>query len=293
MIFLELEKRGLIRPPSWMGSNIHMLTMMGSVAYGVSTDMSDVDVYGWAIPPKEQVFPHLAGAVFGFDSPESYGQFVQHHIPYNDREYDVTVYNIVKYFRLAMENNPNMVDSLFVPEFCVLHSTGVGNMVREKRKLFLHKGCFHNFKNYAISQLHKMTSKEPKGKRIVLREKYGFDVKFAYNVVRLLDECEQILMYGDLDLQRNNEHLKAIRRGDVSEQEIRIWATDKQRQLEELFVKSTIPTVPDVQKIKALLLSCLEHHYGSLERCVTNPDAALSALQEIQELCGRALRQSV
>ncbi len=28
---------------------------MGSVAYGVSSDTSDMDVYGWAIPPTEDI----------------------------------------------------------------------------------------------------------------------------------------------------------------------------------------------------------------------------------------------
>ncbi len=57
----------------------------------------------------------------------------------------MTVYPIVKYFRLLMDNNPNIIDSLFVPRNCVLYSTKVGEMVRENRHIFLHKGCWAKF----------------------------------------------------------------------------------------------------------------------------------------------------
>ena len=57
--------------------------------------------------------------------------------PGHGRTYDLTIYGIVKFFNLAMENNPNIIDSLFTPVNCVLHSTRVGNLVRENRRLFL------------------------------------------------------------------------------------------------------------------------------------------------------------
>jgi hypothetical protein len=160
-------------------------------------------------------------------------------------------------------------------------------MVRENRKLFLHKGCWHKFKGYAYSQLHKMSSKEPEGKRKEIREQFGFDVKFAYHVVRLLDEAEQILVHGDIDLMQNREQLKAIRRGDVPEEEIRIYAASKEKQLEELYHKSTLQYSPDEGKIKQLLMDCLEHHYGSLAACVVVPDRAEQVLREISEVLRR------
>jgi exonuclease III len=72
-----------------------------------------------------------------------------------------------------------------------------------------------------------MNTKETEGKRKELRDKFGFDVKYAMHLVRLLNECEQILTVGDINLQQNNEQLKAIRRGEVSETEIRAWFQKK------------------------------------------------------------------
>lgn len=291
----KLTKKGLIRPPEFLPLNTHYECIMGSVAYGVSSDTSDMDVYGFCIPPKDIVFPHLAGEIMGFGRQKKrFEQYQQHHI-YDEnamagkgREYDVSIYNIVKYFQLCMDNNPNMIDSLFVPTECVLHCTKIGNMVRENRSLFLHKGSWHKFKGYAFSQLHKMTSKDPQGKRKQIREKFGFDVKFGYHIVRLLDEVEQILEYGEIDLRRAKEHMKAIRRGEVSEQEIREWFSVKEKELEKLYEKSTLPHSPDEEKVKALLLQCLEEHYGSLDAaCVVVPEAADIAIRAISEILTR------
>ena len=138
-----LAERGLIKPPVFLADNIHYEVMMGSIAYGVSNDSSDIDMYGFAIPPKEVVFQNLAGEIEGFGrQKQRFEQYQQHHVKDTgaEKEYDISIYNIVKYFSLCMENNPNMVDSLFVPQTCVIHITTVGNMVREQRNLFLHKG---------------------------------------------------------------------------------------------------------------------------------------------------------
>lgn len=285
----QLAERGLARPPKWLPVNVHYETIMGSVAYGVSSDTSDCDVYGFAIPRKEDVFPHLAGEIPGFGTPaKRFEQYQEHHIADPDalggkgRTYDLTIFSIVKYFSLAMENNPNIIDSLFTPAFCVLHSTRIGNLVRENRRLFLHRGAWPKFKGYAYSQLHKLAIKQPTGKRAVLVAAHGYDTKFAYHVVRLLDEVEQILVEGDIDLQRNNEQLKAIRRGEWTEDRLRRWAAEKEFQLERAYCASTLPATPDEPRIRALLLNCLEEHYGSLAGCIVEPDRAVTALRNIQ-----------
>ena len=293
MLLQDLEKKGLIHPPQWLSDNCHYITIMGSFAYGVSSDTSDMDLYGFCIPKKEIVFPHIAGKIIGFDKDlGTFDQWQEHHV--NDpsamggegRMYDLQIFNIVKYFSLLLDNNPNIVDSLFTPVNCVLHITRVGTMVRDNRKLFLHRGAWHRFKGYAYSQLHKMTSKDPKmgSKRKDLREKFGFDVKFAYHIVRLLDEVEQILTTGDLDLQRSHEQLKAIRRGDWTEQQIRDYFTQKEKDLETVYAESTLPWGPDVNKIRELLMNCLEDHYGTLDKCVERPDQYVAVLRDIKAL---------
>jgi len=285
------KKRIITSPPKFVPANTQYEVIMGSVAYGVSNDTSDMDVYGFCIPPRDFVFPHLRGEIPGFSDPgPQFNQYQEHHIHDKDaeggkgRQYDLAIYSIIKYFRLCMENNPNMIDSLFVPRRCILYTTPIGELVRENRKAFLHKGAWHKFKGYAYSQVHKMNTKNPIGKRKEIMEKYGYDVKFAYHVVRLLNEVEQILTEGDLDLERNREQLKAIRRGDWSQEKISEYFEQKENELESVYTKSDLPPMPDTEKLQNLLLECLESHYGSLEGCVADQDELAKAMRDIDQI---------
>ena len=286
MILNTLEKLSKIYPPKWLSNNTHYLVVMGSEAYGVSIDTSDKDIYGFASPPKEDIFPHLRGEILGFGKPlNRFSEWQEHHVKHNEYQYDLTVFSIVKYFQLCMECNPNMVDSLFVPQNCIIHITQIGNLVRENRKLFLHKGAWYKFKGYAYSQIHKMQTKNPEGKRKEIIDKYGYDLKFLYHTVRLLNEIEQILIEGDLDLQRNNEQLKSIRRGEWTTQQGFEYFNSKEKSLEELYSKSTLPHFPNEELIKNLLLQCLEQHYGSLDKVIVRDCLHREALLKISEIC--------
>lgn len=265
----RLQKQKLCSPPKWLSDNTMYLCIMGSMAYGVSTNDSDCDIYGFCVPPKRMIVQPFNECVPGFDKLHQFEQWTEHHIIDKgaDKEYDFSVYNITKYFRLVMENNPNMIDSLFVPRNCVIHSTPISEKLREHRKRFLHKGSWHKFKGYAYSQVHKMNIKSPDkdSKRYESVLEYGYDVKFAYHCVRLLNEVEQILIEGDLDLQRNREQLKSIRRGEWSFEEIIEYFKDKEKQLEEVYLKSELPYGPDGPKIRSLLVELLEMHYDLSE----------------------------
>lgn len=287
----RLQKEKLISPPKWLIDGTQYLVMMGSIAYGVSTDHSDVDVYGFTIPHKNVVFPHLAGYIDGFDmAPERFGTWEQHHI--NDassgKEYDFAIHSIVKFFKLTMDNNPNMVDAIFVPRRCVLHSTQIGEHMRENRKLFLHKGGWHKFKGYSYKQLCKMRSKEPVpgSKRYDDIMKNGYDTKFAYHVVRLLNEIEQIMTVGDLDLEQNREQLKSIRRGEWYMDQVIQYAGDKEKDLESLYLTSELRYGPDREAVKQILVDCLEMHFGDISSVVYQESKSDAAIAQIKRILG-------
>lgn len=287
--FDRLFEAGVIQPPRFLKNNVIYEVITGSVAYGTNiTNKSDFDLYGVVIPLKEMVFPHLAGEIPGFGvQVQRFEQYQQHHIEYNQKNYDLTYTSIVKYFQLCMENNPNMVDTLFVPQECVTQINAIGVMIRENRVRFLHKGSYHKFLGYAHSQLHKMTSNKREGIRAAIHAEFGFDVKFAMHLVRLAYEAEQILTEHDLDLRRHSEHLKAIRRGDVPEADIRSWFSSKEKHLEELYRTSTLRHVPDQEFLKQLLLNCLEHHYRSLDKAIEQSDKYKTGMMEIGAILQR------
>lgn len=292
MLLDRLKKDGVITPPSFLPSNTHYLVRMGSEAYGCATDSSDVDVYGWCIPPRGIVFPHLAGHILGFGKPpEKFECWQQHHVTdvKYQVEYDFSVYGVVHYFNLVMNNNPNMVDSLFVPDRCILHETQAAQIVRENRTAFLHKGCWHTFRGYSYQQLKKMSSKEPKegSNRYELIKKHGYDTKFASHVIRLMLECQQILEEQTLDLERNSQLLLAVKRGEWAEQQVREFFSTKEKYTEELYQKSSLPYKPDQDRIKSILMRVLESHYGSLDNAVKEVDAEKKCLREVKSVMER------
>jgi len=284
-----------LKCPKWIIDNTQYLVIMGSQSYGVSTDESDYDFYGFTIPSKEDIFPHLKGYIHGFgENHKGFETYQQHGFEdtSSGKPCDFTIYSIVKFFDLCMKNNPNMIDSLFVPDNCIVRYSPIGNLVRENRHLFLHKGCYQRFKSYAYQQLNKIRNKKPSGKRDAVVERFGYDVKYAYNLVRLINEVEQILIEGTLDLQRSKEQLKDIRNGGWELSRVEQYFRDKERHLEEAYHKSDLPAVPDDRAIKSLLLECLTLHFGSLEGSIVDRGKYEGALRSISKICNDILRGS-
>ena len=363
-ILKELCDKGIATGcPSWLPLNTHYMTIMGSHAYGcadtsVKSKIPDYDVYGFAIPPKEYIFFHLQGHIQGFGpEPESFDQYQKHHMFEQDalggtgKEWDFQIFNIVKFFELCRENNPNMIDSLFTPDNCVIHCTRIGQMVRDNRRLFLSKEAWKKFRGYAQSQLkkmndknivasgtvekirnfedaheisHKMTLAEIKAEiqkrgsvpalksiaiknlkiyedlyergikesqRFEIYKFHNFDTKFAYHILRLFDEAEQILLDGDINLQRAKELMKAIRRGDWTPEEIRNWVMEKEKALEAAYVNCKLPERPPVEPLRLLLVRCLEEHYGSLANCVAEIGWSEQTLKDIDALLSKVRKQ--
>lgn len=285
----ELQLRGRI--PEYVPTNTIYEVVMGSFAYGANLDKgkkSDTDIYAIYLPMKEQLFPNLAGKVWGFDEFPEVKTYQITGIMVESEEFDISCYPITKFFHLAEQNNPNVIDALFVDFDCVRKLTnGIGTLIRDNRKLFLSKLVFNKFRGYAFSQLSKVRTIDKSSRTLLdfyksadldklttnreeLRE-FGTDWKFIYHVVRLMLEAEQILSTYDLDLRRDGEFLKSIRQGFMSLEEILKWFSEKEKYLQNLYNSSTIPERCDKDKIRELLLNCLEAHYGSLGSVVYLP----------------------
>ncbi len=345
MLLIQLEKRELIKPPTWLPTNTIYLTRMGSTAYGVSDSNSDEDIYGVTIPPRDYIFP--PNFIDGFDNKDlTFHQWQQHHIKDPSANggkgctYDFAIYNIVNYFKLVMENNPNTLDSLFVRRECVMHITQMWEVVREHRKIFLHKGVTQRMRGYAYNQLssaknctqyvtsirsfeddfgipHTTTYEQVKNKeyQVINREEFdaknmhvkylelwetglaktkrfqsqkihNTDVKFLYHVFRLVDQAEYILNHHDLDLQEKSrvEKMKAIRRGDLTYEQVCKDFSDAEARLNNLYETSTLRKFPETKQVRNLLITCLEHHYGSLSNVLKEHNPHEAAVKEIRDI---------
>lgn len=243
----RLWRQGVIAPPPHIVHNLHYECLAGSHAYGVASEASDRDIQGFCIPPVAMIFPHLAGVIEGFgDQGQRFDQYQQPHVACEGMEYDISIYGIVKYFRLCADGNPNMIDSLFVPEECVNHISAIGRAVRDARHRFLSKRTWPRFKGMAYEQVKKLNKGGEKA------------AKYGYHIVRLMDEARQILTTGDIDLRHNSEELKSIRRGDWSENRVRDHFESQVGELTDLHKRCDLPDHPDMDVLKTLLIGCID-----------------------------------
>jgi hypothetical protein len=174
--------------------------------------------------------------------------------------------SLIEFFiEAGLKSSPNLIECLFVKRELVTVGTKMGWYLRDNRKIFLSMKTFHAFKGYANGQMHRIRQRNPEtDDRKILIEKHGYDSKMAYHTLRLLDQLEQILTTGDIDLMRNKEEHKVMRAGE--------WGNfdrfDKEFQkrmdhVADLSRKCSLPSQPQEGSLKKLLNEILEEHYSS------------------------------
>lgn len=137
-----------------------LLTVAGSRAYGTFTKDSDVDLKGACIPPAQ----YRDGFLHRFeqaDKPYHMKSFYDKLLPEeklkaDEEELEGTVYEIRKFFKLAADCNPNILDVLFCRDKEVRYITPIGIELRRNANLFLSKKARWTFGGYAISQLKRI-----------------------------------------------------------------------------------------------------------------------------------------
>ena len=97
-----------------------------------------------------------------------------------------------------------------------------------------------------------------------MMETVGYDHKMASHSLRLLDQIEQILTVGDLDLMRNKEEVKSMKYGNWGDfEKFETYVYKRLNQLEELSIKTKLAQHPPKESMKVLLAECIEEWYGS------------------------------
>ena len=134
--------------------NLILEIKSGSHMFGTNTPDSDQDFVGIFMPPPEILFglQECELVTMNEESKDSEGRNTSEAV-------DRTFYNIKKFVKLALQNNPNIINVLFASPASVVFQTVEGAELLGYRCFFPHKGCYHRYVSYARSQKHKMLIK--------------------------------------------------------------------------------------------------------------------------------------
>lgn len=125
----------------WIEDGTHLLVRHGSHAYGTNTATSDEDFKGVAIPPKQ----YFLGTMHRFEQAELKAP-----------DPDAVIYDIRKFFNLAADCNPNIIEVLHTaPEDHFIVSP-LGERILENKDAFLSKKIKFTFLGYSVSQLKRI-----------------------------------------------------------------------------------------------------------------------------------------
>ncbi len=110
----------------------------GSHAYGTTTPESDEDSIGVYVL-NQSAYLSLCPL------PEQV----------SDMRHDHNFYSLKNYLKLAANANPNILDSLYLPEDCILKKTEYWSYLQAHKELFISQQACQTYCEYALSQIKK------------------------------------------------------------------------------------------------------------------------------------------
>lgn len=175
--------------PTSLRAFIMFRCIVGSRAYGLDLEGSDVDRRGFYLPPANLHWS-LAGVPEQLES-----------------DHEECYWEIEKFIRLGLKANPNILECLYSPlvETC----TPLARELINIRHIFLSRHIHRTYNSYVLSQFKKLEQD--------LRNEHCLRWKHVMHLVRLLLSGIVILKNGfvPLRVEEHRERLLAIRRGDV------------------------------------------------------------------------------
>jgi predicted nucleotidyltransferase len=204
--------------------------VVGSRAYGLATEASDVDRRGVYVAPTP--------LFWGFAKPPT-------HVDGPDAER--FSWELERFLGLALEANPTVLECLWSP--LVEHVTGPGEELLALRSAFLSRHAHRTFLRYAESQFRKLTGD--------LRTRGVPRWKHVMHLLRLLISGRHLLRHGEplVDVADHRERLLAVRRGEVPWAEVEAWRESLSRDMDAALDGSALPGEPDRTRVEDYLVS--------------------------------------
>jgi predicted nucleotidyltransferase len=203
--------------------------VLGSHAYGLANEESDVDRRGIYLPPAA-----LHWSLFGV--PEQL----------EDKETDEVYWELRKFVMLALKVNPNILECLYTP--VIETTTPLADQLLAMRGKFLSKLVYQTYNGYVLSQFKRLEQD--------LRTSGAIKWKHAMHLVRLLLAGVTALREGFVPV-RVDEHaarLLAIKRGETEWAEVNEWRLSLHKEFDLALERTSLPDRPDYEAANAFLV---------------------------------------
>ncbi len=204
--------------------------VVGSRAYGLDHDGSDIDQRGIYLPPAEIQWS-LRGA------PEQLERV----------ETDECYWELQKFIALALKANPNILECLYTP--LVEYASPVAQQLLAERSIFLSHLIYQTYNGYVLSQFKKLEQD--------LRTTGALKWKHAMHLIRLLLSGVTVFREGlvPVRIDTHREQLLAIRHGEVPWHEVNSWRLSLHKEFEAAFGATRLPERPNYERANALLVA--------------------------------------
>lgn len=191
-----------------VGSHSHGTYVPPEDKFGID----DVDLMVLVVPPPQYVL----------------GMQRFEHAQYKHGALDVVLYDWAKWLRMLAKSNPNVIGTLWLePEDVHMPIWNpVFDHVYNSREKLLSKRMYPAFVGYARGQLYKMTHFVHEGymgnKRKMLVAEFGYDVKNAAHLIRLMRMACEAFETGRLNVRRTEDaqELIDIKQGKWSKERV-------------------------------------------------------------------------
>jgi len=260
---IELQFADIIKktPFMWPDSIIHLF-VGGSGAHGaVGNKPTDLDLNGVYIQPVEFVLgiPQMREDEEGnkkrFDPDTQVWSSSGDHAKNTAGDVDLNLYSLRKWANMAATGNTTALEFLFVENKAPKPDIWNKHIYLNKDVFLSARAGFH-FLEFAKNMLKRLKGEGmgKHGQRPELEQEFGYDVKAAMHVIRVLCEGIELMKHGRITLPRPEVvTLKGIRSGDFKLEEIERMYADLAAELQQAQANSKLPAEIDRAGISRII----------------------------------------
>ena len=203
--------------------------VIGSQAYGLAGEQSDIDRRGIYLPSAES-------------------QWSLYGVPdLLDREETQEAYwELQRFMILALKSNPNVLECLFTP--LIESATPLAHELLGMRSIFLSRLVYQTYNGYVMSQFKKIQAD--------LRNQGQVKWKHVMHLIRLLLSGIEVLNTGSLSIcvVEHRDALLSIKRGEMPWAEVETWRRALHLEFNRAFDETRLPERPDYEQANAFLI---------------------------------------